>query len=86
MHELTVWLSQWYQIEDQGLSLFHPTLWKSFEVNARNSYKYQKTKQMKNETIPENALTTKVNVAGNLKGWSAAMANKSSPVQEQNSY
>ena len=31
--------------------------------------------------LPENALTTNVNVAGNLKGWSAAMANKSSPVK-----
>lgn len=31
------------------------------------------------EKVPENALTTKVNVAGNLKGWSAAIANKSSP-------
>lgn len=29
--------------------------------------------------LPENALTTNVNVAGNLKGWSAAIANKSSP-------
>jgi hypothetical protein len=27
-----------------------------------------------------NALNTKVNVAGNLKGWSRAMANKSSPM------
>lgn len=31
------------------------------------------------EKVPENALTTKVNVAGNLKGWSAEIANKSSP-------
>jgi len=30
--------------------------------------------------LPEKALTTNVNVAGNRKGWSAAMDNKSSPV------
>lgn len=37
-------------------------------------------------TLPENALTTNVNVAGNLKGWSAAMANKSSPVKKNARY
>ena len=30
--------------------------------------------------LPEKALTTNVNVAGNRKGWSAAIDNKSSPV------
>lgn len=33
--------------------------------------------------IPENARTTKVKVAGNLKGWSAPIDNRSSPATTQ---
>lgn len=50
------------------------------------SFSYEKCLRHIPITLPENALTTNVNVAGNLKGWSAAMANKSSPVKRNARY